>query len=63
MKFQLIETKLTSEFRFQFKKCVIFLYMDEKRVPFMNFKMVNAKNLKMEFKKTAKIWQIYSLRI
>ena len=26
--------------------------MDEKRMPFMNFKIVNAKNLKMEFKKT-----------
>ena len=29
--------------------------MDEKRMPFMNLKIVNAKNLKMEFKKTAKI--------
>ena len=24
--------------------------MDEKRMPFMNFKILNAKNLKMEFK-------------
>ena len=31
-------------------------------MPFINFKMVNAKNSKMEFKKTAKIWHIYSLR-
>ena len=29
--------------------------MDEKRMPFMNFKIVNVKNLKMELKKTAKI--------
>ena len=36
--------------------------MDEKRIPFMNFKIVHAKNLKMEFKKTPKIWRIYSLR-
>ena len=36
--------------------------MDEKRMPFMNFKIVNARNLKMEVKKTAKIWYIYSLR-
>ena len=36
--------------------------MDEKRMPFMNFKIVNAKNLKTEFKKTAEIWHIYSLR-
>ena len=36
--------------------------MDEKRMLFMNFKIVNVKNLKMEFKKTAKIWHIYSLR-
>ena len=33
--------------------------MDEKRMPFMNFKIVNAKYLKMEFKKAAKIWHIY----
>ena len=31
-------------------------------MPFMNFKIVNAKNLKMEFKKTTKIWHMYSLR-
>ena len=36
--------------------------MDEKRMPFMDFEIVNAKNLNMEFKKTAKIWHIYSLR-
>ena len=30
--------------------------MDEKRMPFMNFEVVNAKNLNMEFKKTAKIF-------
>ena len=29
--------------------------MDEKRMPFMDFKIVNAKSLK-RFKKTAKIW-------
>ena len=28
----------------------------------MNFKIVNAKTLKMELKKPAKIWHIYSLR-
>ena len=28
----------------------------------MNFKIVNAKNLKMQLKKTTKIWHIYSLR-
>ena len=27
------------------------IYMDEKRMQFMNFKIENAKNLKMEFKK------------
>ena len=27
------------------------LYMDEKRIPFMNSKIVNAKNLKVEFHK------------
>ena len=38
--------------------------MDEKRMPFMNFKIVNVKNLKIELKKkTAKIWYIYSLII
>ena len=36
--------------------------MDEKRVPFMNFKMENAKNSKIEFKKTTEIWHIYSPR-
>ena len=36
--------------------------MDEKRMPLMNFKIINAKKLKMEFKKTDKIWHIYSLR-
>ena len=56
MKFKLIEVKLTSCFRLQFKKCVISLYMDEKRMPFMDFKIVNTKSLKMEFKKTAKVW-------
>ena len=44
------------------KKCVISLYMNEKRMPFMNFKIVHAKNSKMEFSKTIKIWHIYSLR-
>ena len=29
--------------------------MDEKRMPFMNFKIENVKNFKMEFKKTTKI--------
>ena len=28
---------------------VIPLYKDEKGMPFLNFKIVNAKNLKMEF--------------
>ena len=28
--------------------------MDEKRMPFMNFKIVNAKNLKMNLKKLLK---------
>ena len=32
------------------EKCVISLYKDGKGMPFMNFKIVNAKNLKMEFK-------------
>ena len=27
-------------------KCVISLYMDEKRMQFINFKIVNAKELK-----------------
>ena len=36
--------------------------MDEKRMPFMKFKIVNTKNLKMEFKKNTKIWDIYSLK-
>ena len=40
----------------------ISLYMDEKRMPFMNFKIATAKKLKMEFKKTTKIWHMYSLR-
>ena len=35
--------------------CVISLYKDEKGMPFVNFKIINAKNLKMEFKKSAKI--------
>ena len=30
------------------------LYMDEKRIPFMNSKIVNAKNLKVEFHKKKK---------
>ena len=30
------------------------LYKDEKGMPFMNYKMVNAKNLKMELKKLPK---------
>ena len=33
--------------------CNIFL-QDEKGMPFMNFKIVNAKNKKMEFKKLLK---------
>ena len=28
----------------------------------MNFKIVNAKNLKTKLKKTTKLWHIYSLR-
>ena len=28
------------------KKCVISLHMDEKRMPFVNFKIVNAEKLK-----------------
>ena len=36
--------------------------MDEKRMPFMNFKIATAKKLKVEFKKTTKIWHMYSLR-
>ena len=35
---------------------------DEKGMPFMNLKIVNAKSLKMKFKKTSKIWHMYSLR-
>ena len=31
-------------------------------MPFKNFKIVNAKNLKIEFKKTTKIWHMYLLR-
>ena len=31
-------------------------------MPFKNFKIGNAKNLKIEFKKTTKIWRMYSLR-
>ena len=31
-------------------------------MPFMNFKIATAKKLKMEFKKTTKIWHMYSLR-
>ena len=42
---KLVEIKLTSWFRFKLKKCAMFLYMDEKRMPFMNFTKVNAKNL------------------
>ena len=38
------------------------LYKDEKGMPFMNFKIVKAKKLNMECKKTTKIWHIYSLR-
>ena len=33
------------------RKCVISLSMDEKGMPFMNFKILNAKNLKIELKK------------
>ena len=33
--------------------------MGEKRMPIMNSKIVNAKNVKMEFNKTTKIWHIY----
>ena len=36
--------------------------MDEKRMPFINFKIATAKKLKMELKKTTKIWHMYSLR-
>ena len=36
--------------------------MDEKRMPVMHFKIVNAKNVKIKFKKTTKLWHIYSLR-
>ena len=31
-------------------------------MPFMNFKIATAKKLKMEFKKTTKVWHMYSLR-
>ena len=31
-------------------------------MPFMNFKIATAKKLKMELKKTTKIWHMYSLR-
>ena len=34
--------------------CNIYVYMDEKRILFMDFKIENAKNLKVEFKKNAK---------
>ena len=37
--------------------------MDEKRMQFMNFRIINAKNLKMEFKKTTIIiidWHVFS---
>ena len=33
--------------------------MDEKRMPIMNFKIVNVKNVRMEFTKTTKIWHYY----
>ena len=36
---------------FSLKKCIISLYKDEKGMPLMNFKIVHAKNLKMELKK------------
>ena len=36
--------------------------MDEKNMPFMNFKIVNAKKLKDGIKKTDEIWHIYALR-
>ena len=36
--------------------------MDEKGTLFMSFIVVNAKNSKMEFEKTFKIWHIYSLK-
>ena len=32
--------------------CIISLHIAEKRMPVMNFKIGNAKNLKMEFYKT-----------
>ncbi|RMX56141.1 hypothetical protein pdam_00012114 [Pocillopora damicornis] len=45
------------------QRCVIFLHKDEKGMPFMNFKIVNAKNIWMEFKKLLKygisMWHIY----
>ena len=31
-------------------------------MPFIDFETVNAKTLKKKFKKTTKIWYIYSLR-
>ena len=31
--------------------CTILLYKDEKGLPFMNFKVVNAKNLEMQMPK------------
>ena len=31
-------------------------------MPVMNFRTVNAKNLKKEFKKTTKMWHLCSLR-
>ena len=44
------------------EKCVRPLYKGEKGMPFINFKIVDAKNLNMEGKKTAKRRHIYSLR-
>ena len=42
--------------------CIISRHIAEKRMPVMNFKIGNAKNLKMEFYKTTKIEHIFSLR-
>ena len=55
MNFQNHAIKLTSWFRFKLKKCVRPLYKNEKGMPFINFKIANAKNLKIKVKKkTAK---------
>ena len=44
------------------KKWVLHPSKDEKGMPIINFKIVDARNLKRNLKKTIKIWHIYSLR-